>query len=228
MRDISFHETTFCLPFQENYEEPGVVDVRPMSSIMDGGSLRSQRKRKHRHSKLALNSMLVHPKLERLESPPGAVSKASPVDKGAAATESVGSAGPTCFTTYLCEICRSTFSTVSGLRNHQAQHFTNPESGFFCETCTIKFNSQASLYRHKRLVHSAGGKRYIHNCEYCHKGYFNKTDLLEHLYNHTKIPAFTCELCDQRFRSKVTFRKHRKEKHGLTSPIRADSLPKAK
>lgn len=184
--------------------------------------MRSQRKGKLRHSKLPLNSMLVQPKLEKCETSPTAVFKANTVkESGAAATASAGQAGPASFTTYVCEVCRSTFSTISGLRNHQAQHFTNPDSGFFCETCTIKFNSQASLYRHKRLVHSAGGKRYIHNCQYCHKGYFNKTDLLEHLYNHTKVPAFTCTVCGQQFRSKVTFRKHRREKHGLTSPIKS-------
>ena len=172
--------------------EPGVVDVRPMVSIMDAGSLRI-------------------PNLQRVKArKPQTTSKSKHSDISTIPNDNSGVAS---FTTYICQVCRSTFGTQSGLRNHLSQHYSNPESGFFCENCSIRFNSQASLYRHKRLVHSPDGRKYIHNCEYCHKGYFNKTDLVEHMYNHTKIPGFTCDHCDERFRSKVMLRNHKRDRH---------------
>ena len=174
--------------------EPGVVDVRPMVSIMDAGSLRIPNLQRGFKSHKAQK-----------------ISKTKKPNNDSIVTNN--SSNVTSFTTYVCQMCKSTFGTQSGLRNHQAQHYSNLESGFFCENCNIRFNSQASLYRHKRLVHSPDGRKYIHNCEYCHKGYFNKTDLLEHLYNHTRVPGFACDQCDERFRSKVMLRNHRRDHH---------------
>ena len=175
--------------------EPGVVDVRPMVSIMDAGSLRI-------------------PNLQRVKSrKPQSTSKSKHSNNSNTSAVPNDNSSVASFTTYICQVCRSTFGTQSGLRNHQSQHFSNPESGFFCENCAIRFNSQASLYRHKRLVHSPDGRKYIHNCQYCHKGYFNKTDLVEHMYNHTKIPGFTCDFCDEKFRSKVMLRNHKRDQH---------------
>ncbi len=124
---------------------------------------------------------------------------------------------------FVCQVCKSTFGSQSGLRNHQSQHFSNVESGFFCRNCSTRFNSNASLYRHKRLVHSSHERRYIHNCGYCHKGYFNKTDLMEHLYKHTNVPGFSCDLCDKKFRSKVMLRNHKRDLHCVKTTKRTVS-----
>ncbi len=192
--------------FVQARSEPGVIDVRPVRVSIDAGTQRTSNLQSRAKSRKA---RFVQ-KILKCES--------------AQTTPTTGNASVESVTTYVCQICRSFFGSQSGLRNHQTQHNPNAESGYFCENCAIRFNSQASLYRHKRLVHS-DGKKYIHNCKYCHKGYFNKTDLIEHLYKHTNIPGFSCDECDQRFRSKLMFRRHKRDWHGAAPKGTASAVP---
>ena len=72
-----------------------------------------------------------------------------------------------------------------------------------CRICR-KVVTQGAYKRHMR-IHSG---QFPHQCQYCSKGYINRSDLQGHMSQHTGIKEFRCSFCNAEFAFKNVLKKH--------------------
>ncbi|CAG0900613.1 unnamed protein product [Darwinula stevensoni] len=81
------------------------------------------------------------------------------------------------------------------------------EGQFLCEEeeCEKKFRLKASLERHKKVVHGEGP---CHDCPVCGARCADKGTLARHMYTHTGLKPFKCDICQKQFTRKYHLDRH--------------------
>lgn len=95
-----------------------------------------------------------------------------------------------------------TFASKNHLKYHENRH-NNIQH--VCNECGRTFLSSISLQKHSK-VHTGDFK---YTCDHCDMKFYNKSELILHMYNHKKIPLpFTCDTCDKSFSAKFKLNQH--------------------
>jgi uncharacterized Zn-finger protein len=114
-----------------------------------------------------------------------------------------------------CHLCGKSFSFVSVLQKHIAQH-----GKYKCDHCGMGFTRSSWLENHLKDVHQierseSGGHnepeaRKIHRCHLCEKAFLFHSVLLRHIAMHNK---YKCEYCDKGFARRRHLEDHQAEEH---------------
>ena len=89
----------------------------------------------------------------------------------------------------VCEICNSSFTTMTEYVDHLLTHQTGEGDSFFCPDCQKECRNYAALYRHK-MAHE---RRY--QCKVCSKRFSFSGNLTDHMRIHTNTRPYVCEIC---------------------------------
>ncbi|GMT32505.1 hypothetical protein PFISCL1PPCAC_23802, partial [Pristionchus fissidentatus] len=145
-----------------------------------------------------------------------------------AAAAAVAASGQSSFD---CEICGRSFTTLSSLGMHRTVHYT-----FKCNLCGKKVADKEQLERHILASHSDGdeggessgspakrrrsdidpaeeGKRY--KCDLCGGSFQSRTALNTHQLRHEGLRPFKCHLCSFDFPNKSLLKGHFRTVHGI-------------
>ena len=106
--------------------------------------------------------------------------------------------------TYNCPQCEKTYTTKSGLYNHQATVHRGKKHK--CDECDKEYNSKASLLDHKNSKHLG----MLFKCDLCDKSYKTKNVLKDHKRNKHSGLSFSCDNCGKTFSSKEGYAYHMK------------------
>ncbi|XP_013169153.1 PREDICTED: zinc finger protein 235-like isoform X1 [Papilio xuthus] len=135
------------------------------------------------------------------------------------------------------QICEQCGKTVVNLEKHSRLHKSVDERKCFkCEECDKSFSSLSARYRHYRtkhlgikshcdicdkdvvdlrshtlMMHNAEDMQYV--CIPCGKRFISQSVLDLHSTIHTKQLAYACDICDKKFRCKITMMSHKRQVH---------------
>ncbi|XP_076460637.1 uncharacterized protein LOC143293558 isoform X4 [Babylonia areolata] len=82
---------------------------------------------------------------------------------------------------------------------------------FCCVYCPATFLTNSGLWKHKNSIHFK--KKETHVCEFCGKGFLDKTHYEDHMNMHLNIRKHQCLHCPQRFTHRSSLKLHMKSKH---------------
>lgn len=104
-----------------------------------------------------------------------------------------------------CFPCNLSFYTIEELKTHKKTHSTLTT----CTICDKTFDNFLQLNAHT-ILH----RRDVEppECKYCHKVFATKLRMISHLVIHTKVKAFECIWCNERFVVWSELLEHRKNK----------------
>lgn len=112
---------------------------------------------------------------------------------------------------YSCFVCNLAFKSNSNLRRHYLVH--EPERIWTCEICTKSFKTKASCKSHMESVH-AEVSVYV-SCPLC-SSIVKEKNLRVHMKNmhaNEGLKPFYCTECDNYFRTKSSWKRHRESFH---------------
>jgi len=107
------------------------------------------------------------------------------------------------------EDCGKSFKREITLKHHVEKVHENKVNPIYCDFCPAQIKSAAGLRVHVFTQHQVGTpipKRF--QCIHCDKGFKCMADLQVHSVTHTKLKAFSCTLCDQKFTRKNSLVEH--------------------
>lgn len=109
---------------------------------------------------------------------------------------------------HLCVQCGAVFRVESLLKRHlmRADHMGENMKKFQCDICGIKFYD-VTQYNNHQIVHT---DERPHKCPYndCDKRYRTKASLKAHICIHTGEKPFQCQLCDFKFTTNKSMKRH--------------------
>ncbi|ROT63288.1 hypothetical protein C7M84_018845 [Penaeus vannamei] len=111
---------------------------------------------------------------------------------------------------YICEICGSTFSRDTCLREH-IEYVHVKANKLKCAQCDFVTCRRASMRNHI-LTHQ--GTRPVIACPVCGVTFKLKSNLKSHLLSHTRAKPFTCEECGKKFIMRNRLMAHKLQVHG--------------
>ncbi|XP_052871939.1 transcription factor grauzone-like [Anopheles cruzii] len=106
-----------------------------------------------------------------------------------------------------CEECGKWLKNKICLRKHMIQH---SQIRHQCEQCDYSAVNVQCLQNHIRVKHS-NKRPYV--CGECGKAFKLKTNLQNHLVQHTGVHKYACEFCSRKFASSGNYYVHRKRMH---------------
>ncbi|XP_032677947.1 zinc finger protein 569-like [Odontomachus brunneus] len=112
-------------------------------------------------------------------------------------------------TEYTCRECAyKTHSKNCFITHIKSVHNTIDVLPIFCDICSMSFESQRNLKRHKETVHAENIQSL--KCDKCGLTLKNKYTLQKHLKKHTPEvdTLMKCPTCGRSFKYKVSFEKH--------------------
>lgn len=104
-------------------------------------------------------------------------------------------------TSYVCSVCKKSFTSGFGLVRHQTVHNGNKVA---CPQCGKLFFYKSSLLIHQRI--HTGEK--LFGCPVCGKCFTNNSNLIVHQRIHTGEKPFSCLVCGKRFGHKGHLNRH--------------------
>ncbi|XP_077323387.1 uncharacterized protein LOC143957112 [Lithobates pipiens] len=104
-------------------------------------------------------------------------------------------------TSYVCSVCKKSFTSSFGLVRHQTVHNGNKVA---CPQCGKLFFYKSSLLIHQRI--HTGEK--LFGCPVCGKCFTNNSNLIVHQRIHTGEKPFSCLVCGKRFGHKGHLNRH--------------------
>ncbi|KAJ8703960.1 hypothetical protein PYW07_013254 [Mythimna separata] len=142
--------------------------------------------------------------------------------------------------TWVCEVCGKMFV-------HRASHYTHVKSHqppkyacdqcdyktwhkydlvkhirihtglkmYQCEYCTASYYTSSNLTSHIRRLHM---NEKPHDCNICHRTFFDRTKLNRHLDSHLEIKRFECDVCHACFTRRCYWKKHLLRQHDIVTP----------
>ena len=106
-----------------------------------------------------------------------------------------------------CELCQKTFASKSTLKNH-SNHVHQLLKPHRCDYCEKSFHTPSHLKKHIASTHKVNCPQ-PEKCEMCEKFFKDKAGLKEHVKNiHNNEQRYHCNICDEKFKYEVTFKKH--------------------
>lgn len=94
---------------------------------------------------------------------------------------------------YKCDICDQLFKDPLKYCVHNYGH--NKDT-YRCPLCTKTTPIRKSIYSHIKRVHL---REYLYNCQYCGKGFDDKTCFAEHEAMHKNGKKFSCIVCGKEY-----------------------------
>lgn len=85
------------------------------------------------------------------------------------------------------------------------------ESQSVCDVCGASYKNNSHLKRHIQRKHMQDSHRL--ECDVCGKKFLLNYDLRRHMVKHSSVREFSCQLCDQKFKTELTLRNHAKALH---------------
>lgn len=111
---------------------------------------------------------------------------------------------------FLCPQCGKCFKTRDGLEGHLRRH--SGERPYRCPHCPKDFTALAGLNVHVRR--HTGERPYV--CAICNKGWPSGGDLQKHMRTHTGERPYVCENCGKAFTLSCHLTEHRRIHTGKT------------
>lgn len=112
------------------------------------------------------------------------------------------------FSCWKCKTNKS-FLTQKQLDRHiQSAHKKKEEKKISCDICSKKLKSEIYLKRHKATRHRETPRVFI--CDYDGKSFTAKDYIRIHMDRHRLHQILSCSVCQRRYISKHTFRRHLK------------------
>lgn len=138
----------------------------------------------------------------------------------------------------LCDECDERFASMEILRRHKRRRHKKTADRVECDICGKSILNEYGLLVHKRKVHTFEGQavsvkcdkcnytttneKYlkIHalqhldevdkpfHCQYCGKGFINKSIGIRHEWTHTDTRPFKCTVCQKSFRHRADLTSH--------------------
>ena len=82
---------------------------------------------------------------------------------------------------------------------------------FRCKTCDKTYTTKGRLNNHILSIHKEIGEK----CRLCDNFFENSKNLKQHIKNyHQKTFCGICKQCDKQFFNRISFSRHKNEKHG--------------
>ncbi|GBP13534.1 Zinc finger protein 658 [Eumeta japonica] len=103
----------------------------------------------------------------------------------------------------MCEICGRVFQSFALLKDHTYIH--TGEKPFKCELCPKSFRMKQRLVAHRR-VHAQ--VRASYSCGVCSKTFSTHSNRQRHMFIHTGLKPFKCEMCGKCFKHASEKRAH--------------------
>ncbi|CAG9790038.1 unnamed protein product [Diatraea saccharalis] len=112
----------------------------------------------------------------------------------------------------VCPHCSKVLKTHPHFKLHIKSHDPNfkikrqrPKVYYNCDLCSFKSLNKQSLQGHINKMHL---RIRPHICDICNKGFYRKSNLVEHVATHGEGKSMTCEHCGLKFLYKKTLLEH--------------------
>ncbi|VVC97450.1 unnamed protein product [Leptidea sinapis] len=96
--------------------------------------------------------------------------------------------------------------------------FTSKEKTHPCPQCSKLFGSELLMNIHMKC-HERTQRGITHHCTYCGKGFFESFSLQAHERTHRNERPFECEICNTRFGTNSSLKRHLKVSHNTSKPF---------
>ena len=116
---------------------------------------------------------------------------------------------------YKCPDCGKVLATKESLKRHLMCHH---EKRFSCTKCGKGFTTNAALALHDNSIHK---KIETFKCDICGKGYFRRSEYINHMNSHNDVKPLQCEECGKRFQHNRDLKRHCDSHKGL-KPFKCD------
>ncbi|KAJ8677383.1 hypothetical protein QAD02_013170 [Eretmocerus hayati] len=111
----------------------------------------------------------------------------------------------------LCLYCGESMESALKKKQHQQDYCKNRQ-GHFCDICKKVVAHQTTLTQHQKLKHSSFVEEF--KCPKCPRKFKFQTKLKFHLKSaHVLVNAHVCRDCKIQFKTQVSLKKHRIQKH---------------
>ncbi len=119
-------------------------------------------------------------------------------------------------TAFACEFCARRFDTNASLRRHRIAHTFARPYACDVDGCEKKFSLKGNMQTHKRTVHERVPGNY--RCEQCDRACGTLYQLNIHRRIHTGDRPFACTDCAAKFSQKSGLQTHFRTMHTLERP----------
>ncbi|XP_017773218.1 PREDICTED: transcription factor IIIA-like [Nicrophorus vespilloides] len=109
------------------------------------------------------------------------------------------------------EGCDKSYTNSTHLLRHKRVSHSKgkPQERFPCthDGCLKEFANKYSLKVHIGRFHK--DREYPFKCTHCNQGFFRKGQLQKHMYIHTGVLPFECDICNKRFSTNLDCSRHK-------------------
>ena len=118
----------------------------------------------------------------------------------------------------VCRLCgKVSNDEVSNVQHEKRHEITVPE----CEMCGEKCSTNSNLHRHMLEQHTFSQEETLDKspfvCAYCSKTFRYQRNLNTHIDSmHKEANKHHCEICEQKFATQFTLKRHLAEQHNIT------------
>ncbi len=113
---------------------------------------------------------------------------------------------------YACDLCDSSFTNLTALKNHTKTHTNNEGIEVKCRHCEYKTWRKAEMKKHE-LTHFPEKRDLKFKCESCDYKTWTRKRLTRHLNVHSTLRLVKCNDCPKTFKYKDQLRSHQKFAH---------------